>query len=92
MTVGGLFDTEWRLAVACREGQIYTVKVTTRAYHVARMKSNLQRKTFAAILLLQHCTHVLGAKVLGINVGKIAVVKGMLRGKILGISVGKVLQ
>ena len=27
LAVGGLFDADWRLAVACRSGQIYTIKV-----------------------------------------------------------------
>lgn len=27
LAVGGLFDADWRLAVACRDGNIYTIKV-----------------------------------------------------------------
>lgn len=27
LAVGGLFDADWRLAVACRNGNIYTIKV-----------------------------------------------------------------
>lgn len=27
LAVGGLFDADWRVAVACRGGRVYTVKV-----------------------------------------------------------------
>lgn len=27
LAVGGLFDADWRVAVACREGKVYTIKV-----------------------------------------------------------------
>lgn len=29
LAVGGLFDADWRLAVACRNGRIHTIKVRT---------------------------------------------------------------
>lgn len=32
LAVGGLFDADWRLAVACRNGKIYTIKVRTRLF------------------------------------------------------------
>lgn len=38
LAVGGLFDADWRLAVACRNGKIYAIKVPRPNHSALRIR------------------------------------------------------
>ena len=92
MAVTGLYDIEWRIVVACRDGKVYTIKsgetkgkavvqgtvieLETQPNALARIEKNIYVTTMDYHL---NCYHIKGRKVFSLALPAMATCMGVAR-------------